>query len=49
MIADKEIIALVEEQKGYFINGGTQAQKIDVQRRIEKRQKVLMRRKNEDT
>ena len=46
-IKDPEIVALVEEQTKYFIEGAPLEKKVDVLKRIQKRQKKLMKAKDE--
>jgi hypothetical protein len=48
VIHDKEIVALVEEQRQYYIEDAPIEKKIDVQKRIEKRQKKLMKAKDNE-
>lgn len=46
VIKDEKIVALVNEQTDYFLNNGSEEQKIDVLKRIVKRQKQLMKQKD---
>lgn len=47
-IHDKELEELVEEQTKYFLEEAPQAKKIDVLKRIVKRQKKLKKGKDDD-
>lgn len=46
-IKDQELIALVDEQRKYYQENAPIEKKIDVQKRIEKRQKKLTRYRND--
>lgn len=46
-IKDKEIVALVDEQTKLFLDGAPVDKKVDVLKRIVKRQKQLMRNKDD--
>lgn len=43
VIHDKKIVALVDEQRAYYLEDAPLEKKIDVQKRIVKRQKELMK------
>ena len=48
VIHDKEIVELVAEQSQYFLEDAPVEKKIDVLKRIQKRQKKLMKSKEND-
>jgi hypothetical protein len=48
MIKDPQMVSLVEEQSQLFINSGDEKAKVDVLKRIQKRQKILMKHKEGD-
>ena len=48
VIHDPEIVALVAEQSQYFLEDAPLEKKVDVLKRIQKRQKKLMKRKEDE-
>lgn len=48
MIKDPEILALVDEQRQYFLEDAPIEKKIDVLKRLQKRQKKLMKVKDNE-
>ena len=46
-IKDEQIVALVKEQTQYFLDGASVDKKVDVLKRIVKRQKQLMKAKDD--
>jgi hypothetical protein len=46
-IKDEQIVALVKEQTQYFLEGAPVEKKVDVLKRIVKRQKQLMKAKDD--